>query len=58
MKDFTLFVLVVSVLAAIFAFCLFAVDEYIPAVIVTCCYLALSIVGIASAVTNWKDKNK
>ncbi len=56
MKDFTLFALVLSVLAAIFAFCLFAVDEYIPAVIETCCYLTLSIFGIASAVTNWKDK--
>ena len=56
MKDFTLCALVVSVLAAIFAFCLFATNEYIIAVIATCCYLALSIVGIASAVTNWKDK--
>ena len=57
MKDFTLFVFVVSVLAAILAFCLFGAGEYIPAVIVTCCYLVLSIVGIASAATNWKDKN-
>lgn len=56
MKDFTLSALVISVVVAIFAFCLFAVDEYILAVIITCCYLLLSIFGIASAVTNWKDK--
>lgn len=56
MKDFTLFALVISVVVAIFAFCLFAVDEYIPAVIVTCCYLLLSIFGIMSAMANWKDK--
>lgn len=56
MKVFTLFALVVSVLFAILAFCLFAVGEYNPAVIATCCYLFLSIVGIASAITYWKDK--
>lgn len=56
MKDFTLFALVISVVVAIFAFCLFAVDEYIPAVIITCCYLLLSIFGIMSAIANWKDK--
>ena len=56
MKNVAILAFVFSIFVAIFTFCLFACDMYIVAVIATCCYLALSIDGVAVVVKYWKDK--